>query len=168
MEIMKRKNFDEKDYVLTETMGSEREYVKEMLINVFTTLVDSADDGSGFPIWGESRAKLMELAYTFSKWRIFIHHPTGTPASMREIAEMLCKALHCEVPRNIYRPVERMKKRNRCVVDYYAKLWRENRTSPSSSLLWSRPVQFPKIHNYRVAFDSPAFRALHAKKQAQH
>lgn len=162
---MKRKNIDELNTIVSEIYGSEREQVKEMLISAFTRLVDRKDDGSGFPIWGESKAKLMELAYAFSQWRIFIHHPTGTPATMREIAEMLCEALHCDVPHNIYDPVFRMRKRGRCVIDYYAKLWREGHVSPEASFLWARPIQFPKIHDYVAAFDSPYFRAVHMNRR---
>lgn len=160
---MKRKKFNEQDYVVTGVMGREREHVKEMMICVFMALIERGDDGSGFPIWGESRSKLMEVAYALAKWGIVIHHPTGGPASMREIAGMLCRSLHCSVPRNIYNPIYLMRKRKRCVVDYYAKLWREGRVTPASSLLWAEPVYFPKIHNYKEAFDSPYFRRLHMK-----
>lgn len=167
-EKMKRINFNEQDYVITEVTGEERLHTKNMMISVFKALVESKDDGSGFPLWGESKAKLMQLAYVLAKWQVFKHQPTGTPASMKEIAGMLCRALHCRVPRNIYQPVFRVKKRGRgSVVDYYAKLWRENRTSPSISLLWAIPLQFPKITDYYGVFDSPAYRLLQRDKREQ-
>lgn len=163
---MKRVDFDERDYVVTDVMGEERRHTMKMMIDVFTALVNSPDDGSGFPLWGESKARLMQLAYVLTKWRVFIHHPTGAPATMHDVAVMLCNALHCKVPQNIYQPVSRMKKKGRCtIVDYYAKLWRENRTSPASSLLWSVPLQFPMIEDYTYVFDSPAYRLLQRDKR---
>lgn len=164
---MKRKNFDERDYVLTEVGGKERKEVIDMMVQVFSCLISRGDDGTGFPIWGESKAKLMELAYVLAKLRIFIHHPTGKPATTKDIAEWLCRSLHCEVPRNIYQPAARMRQRQKSIVDYYAMLWRENRTTPAVSLLWARPIVFPKIQNYREAFDSPYFRALHKRRKME-
>lgn len=163
---MKRKKYDERDYVVTEVMGEERAFVLNMITNVFSVLVASDDRGTGFPIWGESKAKLMELAYVLAKERVFIHHPTGTPASIKEVATWLCKALHCDVPRNIYEAASRTRLRGRrTVVDYYAMLWREAHVTPAISLLWAKPIQFPKIHNYKEAFDSPYFRDLHRTRQ---
>lgn len=160
--------YDESDYVLTEVMGEEREHTMRMIIDVFTALLNHKDSGTGFPIWGESMAKLMELAYVLTKLRIFIHHPTGTPATMKDIACGLCEALHCDVPKNIYQPASRQRLRGRkSIVDYYAMLWREGKTSPAISLLWAEPIQFPKIHNYRVAFDSSYYRNLHSKKRSK-
>lgn len=163
--IMKRVNNDERNSIVTEVMGEEYRHTMMMITDVFTDLVRRPDDGSGFPLWGESKAKLMELAYVLAKSHVFVHRSTGTPASMAEIAARLCKALHCRVPSNIYQPVLRLKKRGRGIVDYYAKLWRENRTSPKSSLLWSVPYQFPMIEDYTFVFDSPAYRLLQRNKK---
>lgn len=161
---MKRKKFNESEHVITEVVGEERTHTLQMMIDVFTRLIASNDRGTGFPIWGESKAKLMELAYVLAMERVFIHHPTGTPATIKDVAEMLCKALHCKVPKNIYEPASRVRRKGgKSIVDYYAKLWRENRSSPSSSLLWAEPIYFPQIKNYREAFDSPAFRRLHTR-----
>lgn len=151
---MKRNNHDESIFVITEVTGEERRHTLEMMVQVFTALIEHDDHGSGFPIWGESMAKLMEVAYVLAKLRIFIHFPGGTPATMKEIAEWLCKALHCEVPANIYEAPSRTKKRGRrTIVDYYAMLWRENESTPASSLLWAKPIQFPRLKSYRHVFD---------------
>lgn len=165
---MKRIEYDERDYVVTDVMGEERQHTIMMIIKVFTALVERQDDGSGFPLWGESKAKLMQLAYVLAKWKVFVHKPTGAPASIKEVAELLCKALHCKVPRNIYQPACRKRKRGHgSIVDYYAKLWRENRSSPTISIMWDIPVQFPMIEDYTYVFDSPAYRLLQRNKKEQ-
>lgn len=149
---MKRRMYDERNYVVTEVMGKEREETKQRMSRFFVWLMHHADDGSGFPKWGETRAKLMEVAYVLTKWQVFTNDK-GLPMSNAEVAEGLCKAVHCPVPCNIYQAASRCRRKHRrSVVDYYAKLWRENKTGPERSLLWTNPVIFPKFTSYRGVF----------------
>lgn len=140
-------------YVRTEVQGDELRDTMMRMMRFFAAVMDLPDSDSGFPRWTERPSRLVETAWVLWQWGVFIHHPTGSPMTFREICQRLCHKLHVRMPANIYgvgyvcrQPA------HRCIVDYYAMLWRENRTGLDSMLLWYEPPVLPRITSYRGMF----------------
>lgn len=141
----------------------------ERMSQFFGKIIDLGDDGSGFPRWGQSAGELMEVCWLLYYRQTLVHHPDGRPMTMRQIAEALCRNLHCPMPYNIYALASRRRRAGRKpVVCLYSRLWRENHTGLDSLLLWSEPVRFDPIRSYRGVFSSPAYDELQrAKRRAR-
>lgn len=150
----RKRHRDEHDFVKTVVSGQERYETKERMTRFFNRMISMDYSDSGFPRWNDSVRQLMENAWVLSKWRAVPDPSTGRPMTLQHIAERLCRNLHVRLPANVSAVAHQSLRSGRMsVVDYYAMLWRENRTDVDAFVLWYEPPQFPKIRSYRGVFD---------------
>lgn len=99
--------------------GSQLFYLQEYLLQLFSMIIDLDVTDSPYPRWTDSTTQLMELAWELWRLRRIVDYDTGRPITLRCLAGLMCRKLHCTLPRNVSATVRQSKRSNRLpVLDY--------------------------------------------------
>ena len=136
--------------------GDELAVVRRELTDFFGKYLFWGGNGSGFPRWSEDPRALIEVAWYLARWHAYVLPGQGRWLTFKEIASLLCRSLHVDMPANIYDVVARRRRRGHSVIDYLAKVRREARVSYDTLCLeWHPQLQFPMLRgaDYKYYFD---------------
>lgn len=134
-----------------ETQGKARRDTLVAMTRYFTSIINLADRGTGFPRWPASMTRLMELAWTLFHLRCLRNAATGELLTMRRIAELLCLKMHRKMPSNPYHAAWQSRHTGSTLVEVYSGMLAHGFTL-GGVLDWSESLQFPYFKSYRGVF----------------
>lgn len=117
----------------------------------FTAIINLPDRGTGFPRWPDSRARLMDVAWSLYHLHCLRSASTGRLLTMRRIAELLCEKLHRPMPANPYHSAWCTRRGGKTVIDLFMSV-RQQGFSLNGLIEWTEPLQFPYFTSYRGVF----------------